>query len=108
MKCPRCKAEHVTIDDNGKLVSYESSVCVICAYPMYIHRQRGKRPRSLFELIIQTMNIQFFKNKEVDTTVTDEDMIKLHIDIALKNNDREEFNRLTNQLKELNENVKTS
>ncbi len=33
--------------------------------------------------------------------LTDADMIKIHIDIALQNNDRDEFMKLSKQLKEL-------
>lgn len=36
---------------------------------------------------------------EVETDITDTDMIKLHIDIALKNGDREKFMTLTAQLR---------
>lgn len=35
------------------------------------------------------------------TILTDEDMIRLHIDFALEQGDKETFMKLTNQLKEL-------
>ena len=40
-----------------------------------------------------------------ETTVTDEDMLKLLIDEALKNGDREKFMKLTEKLKEMKANV---
>ena len=37
----------------------------------------------------------------IETTVTDKDLLKLHIDIALQNKDKEAFMKLTNQLQEV-------
>lgn len=39
---------------------------------------------------------------EANTNLTDADMIKMHINFALENGDKEKFIELSNQLKELN------
>lgn len=36
---------------------------------------------------------------EIETDITDADMIKLHIDIALRNGDKEQFTVLSEQLR---------
>lgn len=39
--------------------------------------------------------------ERIETDITDADMVRLHIDIALRNGDKEQFMTLTEQLREL-------
>ena len=32
MRCPRCKVEYKTLDDNNKLVSHKMDICVFCGF----------------------------------------------------------------------------
>lgn len=47
------------------------------------------------------MQVERREEREIKTNITDADMIKLHIDIALQNGDKEQFMTLTEQLRGL-------
>lgn len=85
MICPRCGCYN--------LKSYE--VCLICAYPLPIDDD-------IYELKIKVLDKQthrYLLEHDCDTTVTDEDMLRLHINIALDDGDRLLFEFLSRQLK---------
>lgn len=53
------------------------------------------------EITSDKSKLRRFLEYRCETVVTDEDMLKIHIDIALENNDKEMFMKLTNQLNEV-------
>jgi len=113
VECPYCKTEHMTYDKNNNLARYSPPVCVICGNSMKSQpRNKMKNPMEIhLENMAEFVRTNIFKSlqsairqrdkENLKTSITDEDMLRLHIDIALKNNDRYEFYRLTNELREL-------
>lgn len=54
------------------------------------------------QLHYRRMNTYGYLEYEANTSLTDADMLKMHINFALENGDKEKFIELSNQLKELN------
>lgn len=54
------------------------------------------------EALQEAKNVDYRKEEfDCKTKITDEDMLRIHIDIALREGERETFLKLTNQLKEV-------
>lgn len=69
-----------------------------------IRRMINKQLRASFKQNIQSEFLKMsykYMEYECKSVLTDEDMIMIHIDIALENNNKKEFYELTEQLREM-------
>lgn len=61
----------------------------------------GQAEREIWRRMYVRTIVRKATEPEIETSITDADMIKLHIDIALRNGDKEQFMTLTEQLREM-------
>lgn len=115
MICMRCGTEN-KIYENGKLVPMSSGPCFMCGFPIEIKDKQVNKNNMhhFFDGILITLEALSDlkkRKKKVDTyeelefncrtSLSDEDMLKMHIDFALERGDQKVFLKLSQQLKEV-------
>lgn len=101
MICPRCNTKQLKYSSDGSLVPYyDAKYCLKCAYPFSGYFNTIDYMDSIFYSLYKSLE-PYLSNRENTLEPLNETMLKKLIDIALEENDEEEFMRLTKELKNL-------